>query len=42
MDFYGLANVMQIDRTVAEMMQELNKQDPLIEDLDSKVDLFQA
>jgi hypothetical protein len=42
MDFYGLANVMQIDRSVGEMMQELNKQDPLIEDLDSKVDLFQA
>ncbi len=42
MDFYGLANVMHIDRSVAEMMQELNKQDPLIEDLDSKVDLFQA
>jgi hypothetical protein len=42
MAFYGLANVMQIDGSVAEMMQELNKQDPLIEDLDSKVDLFQA
>jgi hypothetical protein len=40
--FYGLTNVRQIDGSVAEMVQELNKQDPLIEDLDSKVDLFQA
>lgn len=42
MVFYGVANVRQIDGSVAEMVQELNKQDPLIEDLDSKVDLFQA
>jgi hypothetical protein len=40
--FYELSNVMQIDGSVAEMVQELNRQDPLIEDLDSKVDLFQA